>query len=102
MGSIVTANVPLRLLMLSVGIRNLAFPANTTHISGNILGMVKGGCLMPEIEKVKIGLKCLSGDVVPCSKCPYHAFIYSVCKVKCAQDALELLEQDERLDDDLK
>lgn len=46
-----------------------------------------------EITKEIIdGLRCATGDPMPCAKCRYREYMYSICKRKCAEDAIALLK----------
>lgn len=53
---------------------------------------------MADIEKVIRGLKCIKGDLVLCVDCAYsdgNGYGTYSCKAFCANDALELLKEQE-------
>lgn len=57
-----------------------------------------GGVSISDRENLKAiidGLRCSAGDPMPCAKCRYRAYIYDVCKCKCAEDAIALLKEQE-------
>ena len=60
--------------------------------------IMEGGVAMADQENIKAiidGLRCAAGDPMPCAKCHYRAYIYNICKCKCAEDAIALLKKQE-------
>lgn len=47
------------------------------------------------LNEIIDGLRCAAGDPMPCAKCRYREYVYSICKRKCAEDAIALLKAQE-------